>query len=260
MTEIWVEVSLNVWIRYCGYFNSMKSSNQWTTWSSGLHVFSWILYNSVLLLALIVVHSKFFWFLERSSQIVYLRHTFNLACRCLPLEPSSLVLILLRVISLGTLVFILLCQDVFDFFFWLGYPRMCCLISTYCGFSNFSYIIDSWGHPFRSEKNVQFNFNLVLCVSMQMSILEKALWHVFEKNMYSPDSWWNVLDCILVHVLWVWYWVIDLEVLSPIEITSLKFFAQFPLQIHQCFLHTLDSLVLGAHRAMPSHWIDPFII
>ena len=124
----------------------------------------------------------------------------------------------------------------------------------------FSYIIDCWGHPFRSEKNVQFNFNLVLYYSTQMSILDKALWHVFEKNMCFPDSWWNVLDCILVHVLWVWYWVIDLEVLSPIEITSLKFFAQFPLQIHQCLLHTLDSLMLGAHGAMPSHWIDPFII
>lgn len=99
------------------------------------------------------------------------------------------------------------------------------------------------------KKNVWFNFNLlVLCDSAQISILDKALWHVLEKNVCFPDSWWNVLDCIIVHILWVWYWVTDLEVLSPVEITSLNFFllnfsfrfisVYFTHWILWCWVHT----------------------
>lgn len=111
------------------------------------------------------------------------------------------------------------------------------------------------------KKNVWFNFNLlVLCDSVQISILDKALWHVLEKNVCFPDSWWNVLDCIVVHVLWVWYWVTDLEGLSPVEITSLNFFLlSFPFRfisvyfthwILWCWVHT--ELCLPIELTLPS--------
>lgn len=44
---------------------------------------------------------------------------------------------------------------------------MCCLISTYCGFSNFSYIIDSWGHPFRSENMCGLVSTFLFCVTQR---------------------------------------------------------------------------------------------
>lgn len=47
------------------------------------------------------------------------------------------------------------------------------------------------------QKNVWCNVNFfkhVLCEPTQMSILDKALWYVLEKNMCSLASQWNVLD------------------------------------------------------------------